>query len=262
VDVNTLIEFLLKAARRNGEGTINRAIVAMTLAPQEGVGDYAAAEEEYTEVNIGNSKKSRLNDNLDNIQAHSGYAKTEGNTRRIDLIKPMMDEWDIDNASVTNLMWMTAKDFHLLLEDYRVCIGSKTKRPKHHAHTVRTEKKEDEGHSLWTQDPKGVVPSVYATRETTVNATTLSKAMRYGDQCSRDWQSSRSARVEHSPSRKRRQTSMIELAKDGMTLKANTRRGRTKSPPGTRHLRTLTHENSGGSSTTACMKQGTGQKKG
>jgi hypothetical protein len=115
---------------------------------------------------------------------------------------------------------------------------------------------------LWTQDPKGVMPRVYAIRETTVNATTLSKARRYEDQRSRDWQSAGRTRVEHSPHRKRRQTSIIEMAKDGMSLKANTRRGRTTSPPGTRHLRTLTQENSGGSSTTACMKQETGQQKG
>jgi hypothetical protein len=119
VDVNTLIEFLLKDAVRNGEGTINRAIVAMTLAPQEGVGDYTAAEEEDTEENIGNSKKSILKDNLDNIQEHPSYANTEGNTRRIDLIKHMVDEWDIDKANVTNLMWMTAEDFHLLSPMHR-----------------------------------------------------------------------------------------------------------------------------------------------
>jgi hypothetical protein len=114
VDVNTLIELLLKAALRNGEGTINRAIVAMTLAPQEGVGDYTTAKEEDTEENIENPKKSRLKEHFYNIQEHSSYAKTEGNTRRIDLIKHMVDEWDIDKANVANLMWMTAEDFHLL----------------------------------------------------------------------------------------------------------------------------------------------------
>jgi hypothetical protein len=218
VDVNTLIELLLKAALRNGEGTINRAIVAMTLAPQEGVGDYTTAEEEDTEENIEHPKKSRLKEHFYNIQEHSRYAKTEGNTRRIDLIRHMVDEWGIDKATVTNLMWMTAEDFHLCLDDYRPCIGSNTKRLQHYVHTVRTEKEEDEGHFSWTQDPKGVVPSVDATREITVNANTLSEAMRYEDTRSHDWQSSRSARREHSPSRKRRQ--IIEMAKDGIRLEA------------------------------------------